>query len=271
MAELVDVGGYKLAVDITGGGVPPVVFVSGLAAGPSEWDGALAAARVTTTRVAYGRPAQGGSGPLPPRLAETPRPASWAAAQLRTLLSEAAVPSPRVLVGHAIGGLIVEAYLARWPEETAGLVLVDPTEPSALLDRANPVLVAADHGAGSIHFDIVACAAEHRAPPPPARVPAVVVTSAVGTRLRMTNPDRLLPLSPAEVDARWQTFQREWAARTAATQIIADNAGHFVHKDAPDLVALAVDAVVNAARGHAPVRLDPAAVSQAGGRVPRPV
>jgi pimeloyl-ACP methyl ester carboxylesterase len=47
-------------------------------------------------------------------------------ADLHGLLSVAKVPGPYLLVGHSAGGLLVQAYAAAYPEETAGVVAINP-------------------------------------------------------------------------------------------------------------------------------------------------
>ena len=49
------------------------------------------------------------------------------ATDLHTLLDRAHVPGPYVLAGHSFGGLYVRTYAAKYPEEVAGLVLIDST------------------------------------------------------------------------------------------------------------------------------------------------
>ena len=44
----------------------------------------------------------------------------------RQLLAQVGLTPPFVLVGHSFGALLVRIYADRWPEEVAGLVLVDP-------------------------------------------------------------------------------------------------------------------------------------------------
>jgi len=46
-------------------------------------------------------------------------------ADLHALLQAAAIPGPYVLVGHSTGGLIVRLYASTYPNEVAGLALVD--------------------------------------------------------------------------------------------------------------------------------------------------
>ena len=50
-----DVGGYKLAAEISGEGTPTVVFSSGSGDGGESWEAAIAALRSSTTLVTYAR------------------------------------------------------------------------------------------------------------------------------------------------------------------------------------------------------------------------
>ena len=74
------------------------------------------------------------SGPIPPgdpslrsRSDPVPQPrtARDLVADLHALLHAAAVPGPYVLVGHSLGGVVVRLYASTYPDEVAGLVLVD--------------------------------------------------------------------------------------------------------------------------------------------------
>jgi len=59
-----------------------------------------------------------------------PRTAEQIAQELHVLLERAAIPPPYVLVGHSFGGLTMPVFAKRFPEEVAGVVLVDPVAPS---------------------------------------------------------------------------------------------------------------------------------------------
>jgi pimeloyl-ACP methyl ester carboxylesterase len=240
----------RLASRSCGGSTAAVVLVSGMAGDGREWDAVVTELDGCTTTVAYARAGCGGSGPLPAALARTPRPMSWAAAQLRTLLDAAAVLPPFVLVGHSLGGLIVEAYAARWPAEVAGLVLVDASDPAvqlALLDH-DTVEVEGEEDGGGMLVDWSASLDERAAFTLP-RVPAVVVTSTVRRWLRPEDAELYRPFGTAEVREAWMQRQRAWASRTGATHLVAHDAGHAVHEDAPALVALAIRAVLD----HTPI------------------
>jgi pimeloyl-ACP methyl ester carboxylesterase len=53
--------------------------------------------------------------------------------ELHTLLKVARIKAPYVLVGHSIGGLIARVYAEQYPDEVAGMILVDPTHEDTIL------------------------------------------------------------------------------------------------------------------------------------------
>jgi pimeloyl-ACP methyl ester carboxylesterase len=57
------------------------------------------------------------------------------AEELHSLLTNAAIPGPYVLVAHSYGGLIVRSFANKHPDEVAGLVLVDTAEEATILRR----------------------------------------------------------------------------------------------------------------------------------------
>jgi pimeloyl-ACP methyl ester carboxylesterase len=119
-----DVGGYDLHVNCTGSGGPTVVLQSGLGELSSSW-ARIAPAVAGTTRVcAYDRAGQGWSDDAP-RIQDGVQ----AAADLHTLLDRAGEDGPFVLVGHSIGGSHAMTYAARYPEQVAGMVLLDASDP----------------------------------------------------------------------------------------------------------------------------------------------
>ena len=68
--------------------------------------------------------------------ATTPRDANHITQELRALLAAAGENPPYLLVGHSLGGLFVQVYAARYPDEVQGLVLVDSSHPKQ--DRRLP-------------------------------------------------------------------------------------------------------------------------------------
>lgn len=57
------------------------------------------------------------------------------AEELHTLLTNARIPGPYILVAHSYGGFIVRCFARNHPDQTAGLVLVDTPEEAAFFRR----------------------------------------------------------------------------------------------------------------------------------------
>jgi pimeloyl-ACP methyl ester carboxylesterase len=139
--QLIDVGGHRLHVSCTGAGTPTVVLEPG-AGGMSSSLGWIAPAVARDTRVCvYDRAGRGWSEP-----ADTAQDGAQIATDLHTLLQRGRVPGPYVLAGHSFGGLYVLTFAARYPDEVAGMVLVDSTAPAS---AANPTTPAPGHGGSS--------------------------------------------------------------------------------------------------------------------------
>jgi pimeloyl-ACP methyl ester carboxylesterase len=65
-----------------------------------------------------------------------PRDAQQITGELHTLLSKAGIEGPYVLVGHSFGGMYMQTYAARYPEEVVGVALVDSsTDPDQFGQR----------------------------------------------------------------------------------------------------------------------------------------
>ncbi|WP_169517098.1 alpha/beta fold hydrolase [Azohydromonas australica] len=110
-----------------------VVFENGLGAKLGNWDKVFTEISKNTTAFAYNRPGYGASDP-----AATPRDGEHIVEELRGLLKSKGLQPPYVLVGHSAGGLYMQWFARRHPEEVAGLVLVDSTHPQHLQGKGSP-------------------------------------------------------------------------------------------------------------------------------------
>jgi len=109
------------------GGAPVVVLENGLGASMHSWDKVFREIGHDATVFAYNRPGYGGSDP-----AVTPRDGKHIVDELRALLHRQGLMPPYVLVGHSLGGLYMQLYARRYPDEVRGLVLVDATHPTQM-------------------------------------------------------------------------------------------------------------------------------------------
>jgi pimeloyl-ACP methyl ester carboxylesterase len=119
-----DVGGHRLHLDCHGHGSPTVVLSNGLGGVSASWARITAPVAATTRVCAYDRAGQGWSDD-----AERPQDGVKSAKDLHTLLAAAGEHGPFVLVGHSTGGTYAMTYAARYPEQVAGLVLLDSSSP----------------------------------------------------------------------------------------------------------------------------------------------
>jgi pimeloyl-ACP methyl ester carboxylesterase len=122
--QMVDVGGYRLHINCTGAGSPTVVIDAGLGDWSSMWGFVQPGVAKTTRVCTYDRAGIGWSDPGP-----LPRDARQFTKELHTLLQNAHIPGPYVLVGHSMGGLPVRVFAHEYASEVAGVVLIDSMSP----------------------------------------------------------------------------------------------------------------------------------------------
>lgn len=120
LGKLVDLGGHRLHVNCIGKGRPVVVVENGL--GDFSFDWILVQSRVsrfaricTYDRAGY---AWSDAGPMPRTFAQLNL-------ELRDALAKLGEHGPFVLVGHSFGGPVVRNFALTYPQDVAGMVLVD--------------------------------------------------------------------------------------------------------------------------------------------------
>ena len=120
--RMVDVGGYRLHINCQGaehGQRAPTVLLEA-----AEFSLSWASVQLEVAQFApvcsYDRAGLGWSERGP-----QPRTAENMVQELNLLLGQAGVEPPYVLVGHSKGGLFVRLYAHRYPDQVAGMVLVD--------------------------------------------------------------------------------------------------------------------------------------------------
>jgi pimeloyl-ACP methyl ester carboxylesterase len=136
--QLVDVGGYRMHIACMGSGAPTVLLNSGAGGFSAEWSLVQPELAKTTRVCAFDRAGMGWSEPGP-----APRSPAHIADELHTLLANAGIKEPIVLVAHSAGGKHARLYAQRHPERVAGIVLVDARS-EYVDDHQTPEQVAAD-------------------------------------------------------------------------------------------------------------------------------
>ena len=297
--RMVDLGGYQLHIHCQGQGSPTVVIEAGAGDSCLSWEQVRPEVAKLTRVCTYDRAGLGWSERSPKS-----RTARNIVAELHSLLANAGIEGPYVLVGHSIGGLYARLYDHQYPAEVVGLVLVDasheeqnlrfpevhrqaeddflqqivsgarlaklmnslgllalspdsypseylPPFPEATLETYKAVILS-----DTRYFETVAeeytsieeSLAQVRAAQPTTLgdMPLVVLT-------RGLSPDPNLPgLSDEDAqqaEAVWNELQTEMVALSSnGKQVIAEESGHLVQVDQPELVIDAIGDVVEAAR-----------------------
>lgn len=220
----------------TGQGRPAVVLQAGYGDGKSVWQPVQAGLAGDFTVFSYDRPGYGANPDT-----DAPRDPCSIAAELRALLRDAGVAPPYLLLGHSLGGLYQYVYAKRYPDEVAGVVLLDPTHPrnwqmlkanapaTALL--LETMLTARPGRARQGEFEAQTTCLD-RLPPGPLTAPARVLVS------------RRYSATDKEFAPALQTLQDEWRAMAGIGHLdhIWD-AGHYIQSEQPDAVIDAVRAV----------------------------
>jgi pimeloyl-ACP methyl ester carboxylesterase len=287
------VGGRKIHLECKGDGAPAVILISGYRNNAGIWtvepgpgptpvfEGVAQFTRVC----AYDRPGTildadhlSRSDPVP-----MPRTADAIVAELHATLETAGIKGPYVLAAHSLGGLFARLYAATYPEDVAGLLLVDtwqedldailgPAQWAAYVKLATAAPPGLEGYAGLESVDFEAASARMReavksAPLRP--MPLYVISRGKPVQLPPGVP---AAFSPDAFEAAWREGQRRLAALLPdARHRIAAESDHYVQIAQPVLVTEAIRALVDGVRDPASwTGNDPARPVKAAGGSPAP-
>jgi pimeloyl-ACP methyl ester carboxylesterase len=225
------------AMHTEGRGPATVVFEAGLGDTGKVWRSVQTSAADHCARtVSYTRRGYGiGSAAI-----DGQRDAERVVAELRWRLAASGISPPYVLVGHSLGGLYMQYFARRYPEEVQGLVLVDSMHSEQLgrvkaetpgVYRMMNVVTVVMGGAMRREFaGIPATAAEVEALPVAFNVPTIVLSS--------TRP---AAGEKPEFRALLAKLQNELSDSYAARRHdFVPDSGHYIQRDQPQVVVNAV-------------------------------
>lgn len=129
LGELYDVGGHRLHTVIRGRATkkPIILLEAGLTAMSACWWWIQEELAKETRVLAYDRAGLGWSEP-----SAKPKDAFTIARELRELTRRAELEPPFVLVAHSMGGFFARAFAAEFPNELAGMALIDSSHPEQI-------------------------------------------------------------------------------------------------------------------------------------------
>ncbi|PET71266.1 alpha/beta hydrolase [Bacillus sp. AFS001701] len=228
VGQKLDIGGMKLNYEYFGekNENPTLVFDSGYAWTLNNWNPIRDEVSKFAKMFIYDRAGIGES-----ETDERPRHSKQIVENLRTLLQEANVKPPYVLIGHSFGGLNVRLYASTYPEEVAGVILLDSCHEDQNKKMA-PLFskeVYEDYMSGFPYESSLEVFEESleqiRAAKSFGNIPLIVVTGG------------LQPHHTLESMNAWMSFQKELATlSTNSKHIIVEDAGHAIHINNPQAV-----------------------------------
>ena len=239
-----DIGGYELAYSCLGEGSPTVLLEAGLGGpGLDVWDELLPMVAASGAHVCtYDRAGVGVSDSRP---SGDGRPTSATqAGELHALLEAIGVSPPYVLVPHSYGGLVARMFADRYPDEVAGFVFEDVStaweidlwprwDPSPWID-----------GRQTIDIDTTERLVLHAEALGPR--PTIVLSQS-----RYDEDEEGIPPWAGPIFARQQA--KLAALGDDVIHVRAEDTGHFIHWERPELVVTAIAEVVRAVSTGTPL------------------
>lgn len=271
--RLVDVGGYRLHLNCSGTGSPTVVIEAGLGDWSTGWAAVQQAVSGTTQVCTYDRAGWGWSDP-----GTTPRDAAQFAKDLHTLLHNAGIPGPYLMVGHSLGGFGVRVFVSEYAAEVAGVVLIDSMSPrqfsqADLATQSQPESQPQSFSLPALlaRFGIVRLIARPLGimPDVPTDEGAYFARLVLPNSAQaLANESGSLPASAAEAAAvesfgdlplivltaelndieGWREWQAELLQLSSISQHLFAETGHNVHFEDPDTAAAAILQMVEQVR-----------------------
>ncbi|MFN8593166.1 MAG: alpha/beta hydrolase [Thermomicrobiales bacterium] len=251
----IDIGGRALHLVCQGEGAPTVILEAGRFPA-AEWAPVFTGVEQVTRVCRYDRANVDGSDPAP-----LPRTGADVVADLHALLEAAEVRGPYVLVGADLGGLYTRLYAATYPNDVAGMVLVDAVYEEVFTSSA--LFLTPQDLAETIRIDMTG--GDPEGIWTPRDVPKTFAEMRAARQAGPMKPMPLLVLAagnlaagadspyPPASDAVWPPLslliQTTLSTLTPDGELVVlPESGHFIHRDQPQAVIDAVTVVVEAVR-----------------------
>lgn len=228
-----------------GRGTPTVVLQSGLGDDNTVWEQVIPELTPDFTVIALNRPGYGDTAAT-----DSPRDPCTIAAEQHAQLQTAGLRPPYILVGHSLGGLYQYVYAKLYPDEVAGIVLLDPTHPRnwEMLQSTAPGIATMVKALKAVsvnevknhEFDDQITCLETLQTDHPLNMPGkILVSGRLGMMAENTDYSKQLT-----------GLRQDWARMTGVSQpeTVWDS-GHYIQKEAPADVIAAVQQVATTLMG----------------------
>lgn len=271
----ITIDGKQIAIQTTGLdnrkiGQPVVVFESGFGTPMGHWDTILEQVSQLAPVVAYDRPGVGDSEP------DQQMPTvKNVADRLRKVLQALRVEPPYILVGHSLGGAYVRGFAVYYPQELAGLVIIDPADFTEIIAHHGQYMLDAGMSQDQVDGELAKRRSEPFKPDPKMPIslqeelqvlfdlrrsefaefkdkPLPNIPLSFITSGRFDAFPNAKPIDEAMFHSKMKFRVERWRKFVDTVPkgrfFYSANAGHFVHRDDPGLVISSIELVLKDAR-----------------------
>jgi len=237
-----DAGGFKMHMVKKGNGAGPTVIMdNGGGMHLGWWDGLDDSLARQATIVTFDRAFLGKSGK-----GNTDRSGEVVAAELKLALQNAGIKPPYILVGFSLGGYYIKAFARANPDDTEGLLLIDPLNTEGFYrdfkaDFPDVYQWEAEtyppkEEDTNFHEGVFVFGDVFGNDSIPAHVPTILLISKKSSEKEIPEIPDLREKNRA-IQELWARHQLQWAADYPFVKTIeVPDAGHCIHCDRMDLV-----------------------------------
>lgn len=260
-----DIGSHRLHINCMGKGSPTVIIDTGLGDDSSDWQTILQQSAPITKTCIYDRSGYGWSDYGP-----RPRNSRRIAYELGLLLDAANISPPYILVGHSFGGFNLRLFAASHPDDIAGLILVESSHelqydrlniklPPPYKGRRNIVIVAKetesttdsnkpqilrDHAYRTAGEEIAALYQSARQVQLYGKIPTVPLIV-----ISRGKAEWFGDINAQNREKTWLELQQDLMRLSPLSQhIFANNSGHDIPQQQPEIIIEAIIQVTRLAR-----------------------
>lgn len=232
----VQVSGCKLYAKLLGenAGIPTVIMDAGYGDCSKTWDSIIGEISTFANVFVYDRAGLGKSEP-----SSNPRTSKEMVKELKELLVKANITPPYIVVGHSFGGVTMRMFASEYRNDVCGLVLVDST-PGDYRERFLPTMSQEFQQAYNNQFvaegnydEFMESLKQVKEARCSLHVPLIVVSA--GKKTHYSKVSQKL----------WNEMQAEILdISTDAELEIAENSGHYIQNDEPEIIIRAIKKLV---------------------------
>jgi pimeloyl-ACP methyl ester carboxylesterase len=230
--RMISLGDRRLSIDCDGeAGSATVVLMAGGGRTAKDWAKVQPAVSKLARVCSYDRAGLGESDKATSKVQSVDEVID----DLHGLLKASGEKRPFILVAHSIAGLYARSFVTKFPEEVAGLVFVDSSheEQALRFHELDPKWQALDEE--TAHFGFFVKPGERlewRT-----ELPLIVL----GHERPIQEPKNVTKEAAVARERIWRELQKDLAKRSTHGEFrVAEQSGHYVHLDQPELVIQAI-------------------------------